>query len=162
MRSEPAQKLQSQALSDALHLSNQKRSYFPRGTDVGATTGASVQVSYGDDADSSGPLRSFSQSLHLLRIFEADVDRAVLHDDLVRPFLDLLRLLEGQGARIQVESRALLAEVNGNGPIPQQAGHDGRQKMLSRMLLHVIKATRPVHPPGDTIGHEAGIEQVSD
>ncbi len=86
----------------------------------------------------------------------------VLPDDLVDPLFHLLQCLARQARDVQVYGADLRAQVKRDRIGIQQLLAGSGEQMLTGVLLHVVKAARPVYLTGHLIIGERGRQDVHD
>ena len=115
--------------------------------------GAAIQILNGDDANDAFPLGWLAKAQILRGIFETDGYRPVLEDNFIGAALGFpnLRRLEDTG---DIDGARFDAQMETHGLCVEQVDQHGRQKMLARVLLHVIEAALPVDDARDLAGLE--------
>jgi hypothetical protein len=119
---------------------------------MSATAGAAVQAVDGDNAQRAFAFGRLAEPLHQRRVFEMHRDRPVLKDDLVgaplgrqhRPRLHCSAFQIAREIALQIDGRALRAQVEADGMQREHLLEDGRKQVLAGMLLHVVQTAVPV------------------
>src|SRR3954449_11690759 len=111
-----AHELDPRRLPDLLRFPQQHDPDLARRADVRAAAGATVEAFDRDDPQRALAVRGLAEALRLGGVFEADGDGPVLVDDLVGAPLDGGEDVGVDGHAFDVDSRALGAEVEADGP----------------------------------------------
>ncbi len=111
---------------------------------VRAATGAAVDVIDRDDPQLAASSRRFPQSclVGCRSIFERDSHRARFTDNRIRLALQLGELSIGGGRRVEFDGGMHYAKMHARCFPLEAISGERREKMLCRMLLHVIAAAR--------------------
>ena len=151
-RALPGDEFHAPSLTDSFGLAQQDACDLAGLADVCAAAGGEIEVADVDQPQLvSLSRRKFAQA-ELPCFFAsdmADVDGAILEDDLVGEALGLLDLFFGQRGSVEVDLAIVVGHVERHGRHVVQPHERGRQHVLSRMLLHVVTAARGVNQAMD-------------
>ena len=117
--------------------------------DMGAAAGRQVEIADLDQSEHAGARRIFSERKRdgLLPCHEANGDRPVLPDDLVRDVNGPLNVC-GRHVACHVDSGVLRSHMEADRGVLEESIQCRRQQMLAGMLLHVVESAGPVHLTG--------------
>jgi peptide-methionine (R)-S-oxide reductase len=161
-RSPAAHKLQPHPGPDPLNFPNENEADLPSGTNMSSPARAPIQVPDVHNAEAALPAGRFSESFRGACVLELNSDWSILGDHLVGPQFHLRDFSSGQGTASEVDSPSLLPEVNAQRGSPQQLRNDGRQEVLTGMLLHVVEAPGPIDSAAHPLIKQRPAQQVSD
>ena len=144
-----AEELHSSSLLSPLPLANLDQTHLARGATVSASTGREVEIGDFNNANHSLPLRQLAkrQVVLFLAIHEVNLDRAILEDHPIRQVFDPIDILRSELLAVKVNSGALTTQMERDRLRLKDPDERLGEKMLTRVLLHVVKPQRPVDLP---------------
>src|SRR5581483_9881227 len=142
-RPHAANELDADSLPHLLNFAHQNAADLPGARDVCAAAGGEVEVADINQPDFAFALRQLAQAerARFVKRNEANLDRAVLHYNLVAEPLGGNRLLSAERLGSEINRARLGAHVKRNRGQIEEAHERAREHMLASVLLHVIEAT---------------------
>mgnify|MGYP003009845852 CR=1 FL=1 len=158
VRAFAGKKFDANAVAELLHGEELDESHLTGTHDVRAAAGAAVRAGEGDDAHVALE-RLFAAVLDLVELraaIELDVDGVILIDVQVGELFNLHKFIP-RNVGVEVDRDDVRAHVEADVVAVEALADEARADVLARMLLHVVKAARPVDLAGDALSHFKGL-----
>ena len=146
-----AEKLQPHVLLHPLDFPDGNRADLAGGTHMGATAGAPIEIPNRDDPERALAVRSLPEPRCRRRLLEGHLHGPVLGDGRVGARLGLHDLRVAQACGVEIERRALPAEMHAHGRVSEALGDHRGEQVLAGVLLHVVEAACPVDRAGEPV-----------
>ena len=158
VRAFAGKKFDANAVAELLHGEELDESHLTGTHDVRAAAGAAVRAGEGDDAHVALE-RLFAAVVDLVELraaIELDVDGVILIDVQVGELFNLHKFIP-RNVGVEVDRDDVRAHVEADVVAVEALADEARADVLARMLLHVVKAARPVDLAGDALSHFKGL-----